>query len=291
MRAAGRRSPDHLGAVVALSTARRPRLRYDVRPTQLDASLVTTFVQLHADAATAAFLDRELAQRHGRWRWAAHRALLGVLPDFDVNGLLGTYPLHLLSAAQWEQLLGPSRRGRLLDVGAGAGDVTKALAARFDDVTAVETSKPMVRRLRAAGLHAEHLDLTVEPAPAPPCDAVALLNVLDRCARPRTLLGNIHRALQPNGLLVVSVPLPYRPLHYRRGRVLDPDEPLPLGDEGWERQAAQLVDDVLVPEGFEVTAWTRAPYLSGGDRHEPCYVLDACVLACRAGEFSDPSRR
>ena len=262
-----------------------------MRPALLAPALATTFVALQADAATGAFLDRELRRRRGRLRWAAHRVLTGVLPDFDVNGILDTYPLHLLSQQQWDLLLGAPTGGRLLDIGAGAGEVTQALGTRFDDITAVETSKPMVRRLRAAGLRAEHLDLTVDPVPDPPYDTVALLNVLDRCARPRTLLRHVRDALRPGGQLLVSVPLPYRPLHYQGGRVLDPDEPLPVGDGAWEAQAAQLVSDVLEPEGFRVTAWSRAPYLSGGDRHEACYVLDAAVLVCRTGHLGDVARQ
>jgi SAM-dependent methyltransferase len=253
--------------------------------------LAARYVALHADVDTAAFLERELGRRHGRLRWAAHRFLLGFKPDFDVNGLLDTYALHLLSAGQWDALLGPRNGGRLLDVGAGAGEVTRALGARFDEIVAVETSKPMVKRLRAAGLRAEHADLTTDPVPDPPYDAVALLNVLDRCARPRTLLGHLRGALRPGGLLVVSVPLPYRPLHYRGGRVLDPDEPLPIDDGPWERQLGALVRQVLEPAGLEVAAWSRAPYLSGGDRDEPLYVLDAAIVVSRAVELTGRSRR
>jgi SAM-dependent methyltransferase len=262
----------------------------------LDGPLVGRFIALRADGATAEFLDRELARRHGRARWALHRLLLGFRSDFDVNGVLGTYALHLLSAEQWEQLLGPPQGGRLLDVGAGAGEVTRALAARFDEVIAVETSKPLLRRLRRAGVRAERADLTRDPVPEAPYDAIALLNVLDRCARPRTLLARACGALRPGGVLLVSVPLPYRPLHYRGGRVLDPDEPLRIGDGPWERQLGALVRDVIVPCGLEVEAWTRAPYLSGGDRHEPCYVLDAAVVVCHVGAVGargiiGPSRR
>ncbi len=131
--------------------------------------------------------------------------------DFALNGLLGTYPLFLLSTTQWGDLLGPAARGRMLDVGAACGDVTERLASLVDSVTATEVNRPMVRRLRRRGIDAHHLDLTVQDPPAAAYDLVTALNVLDRCERPVTLLHRLADLVAPGGHLVVSVPLPYRP--------------------------------------------------------------------------------
>ena len=65
------------------------------------------------------------------------------MPFFEVNGLLGIYPMHLVSTSHWKYLFpnspnssnnpgDPEKRGEkegfiALDVGAGVGDVTSYL--------------------------------------------------------------------------------------------------------------------------------------------------------------------
>ena len=256
-------------------------LRYSIDRTSLGRDLACAVRELTPDAATFEFLDRQYAARHGRMRWAAHGVLRSCCSGFTANGLLGTYGLHLLSIAQWQQLLGPHRCGRLLDVGAGAGGVTRQLAASFASVTAVETSASLVRRLREEGIDARRADLTVAPVPDAPYDAVSLLNVLDRCARPRTLVGNLVDALVPGGRLIVAMPLPYHPMYYAGPRTLAPMQQLPLGRGSWEEQATLLVERVLGPLGLELEVLSRAPYLSEGDRHTVFYELDAVIAICR----------
>lgn len=257
------------------------RLRYGIDASRLGPTLRPRVRTLAPDRATFEFLDRQAETHHGRLRWAAHTALRGCCSGFTVNGILGTYRLHLLSAGQWETVLGPQRGGRLLDVGAGVGGVTTELARSFRHVLAVETSGSLVRRLRADGIDAVRADLTDEPVPDGPYEAVALLNVLDRCARPRTLLANLVGALAPGGRLIVSIPLPYDPMHYAGPRPLHPVEELPLGKGTWEEQATLLVERVLWPLGLELESLSRAPYLSEGDRHATFYELDAAVVVCR----------
>ena len=256
-------------------------LCYAIDGGRLGRGMARRVRSLSPDGATFEFLERQFHAHHGRLRWAAHNVLRGCCSDFTVNGILGTYRLHLLSAAQWEVVLGPSQAGRLLDVGAGVGGVTRQLARSFASVRAVETSTSLVRRLRADGIDAVRADLTTTPVPDGPYDAIALLNVIDRCARPRTLLANLVDALAPGGRLIVSVPLPYRPLHYAGPRVAEPEERLPLGRGAWEEQATLLVERVLQPLGLELEALSRAPYLSEGDRHTPFYELDAAIVVCR----------
>ena len=71
--------------------------------------------------------------------------------------------MFVLSRAQLQQLLlgdsvsqnDPNRRvgGSLLDVGAGDGNVTAALASLVDRVTSTEVSAPMVTSLNARGFN------------------------------------------------------------------------------------------------------------------------------------------
>jgi SAM-dependent methyltransferase len=273
---AGRRAPSG----PTFSSFPGAGLVYSIDRSRLPPAIASRVVELTVDDDVTGFLARAVDRSPSRARLVARALVRPWCSDFAANALVDTYRLQLLSAAQWDRLLGWCG-GRLLDVGAGMGDVTLALAPCFDDVLAVETSAALVRRLRAAGLRAECRDLTTAPVPDAPYDAVALLNVLDRCARPRALLGSLRDAIVPDGRLIVSVPLPYDPVHYVGPRMTPPREPLRLGNGSWEHQAARLVERVLEPEGFALASLSRAPYLSEGDRQAPFYELDAAVLVLR----------
>lgn len=257
------------------------RLRYDCSIDELSPSLQGRFVQLGVDESFAEYALRARRRRHGRLLTWLHRSLRGLLSDFDINGLLDTYPMHVLGRRQWEHVL-PDAGGRLLDVGSGNGDVTAALAPLFDDVTVVETSRWMARRLRRRGYRCHAVDLGAEAVPGGPYDVISLLNVLDRCDRPLSLLGNLRAALAPEGRLVIALVLPYRPFVYDGPISRAPTERLPLRGTTWEAATNELVDEVLGPLGLEVEACARAPYLSGGDAYQPLYELDDVVVVCRA---------
>jgi 2-polyprenyl-3-methyl-5-hydroxy-6-metoxy-1,4-benzoquinol methylase len=257
-----------------------PPLTYAIDAPRLGA-YADRFVRLDADRDTLAFVETERRRPHSRGRWAARALVRVAVSGFSANALLDTYPLFMLSEHQWRRLLAPHAQGRLLDVGAAAGHVTSKLAPLFDDVTATDVSRPMVRRLRARGLRASVMDLSDGPPPDlldhGPYDTVALLNVLDRCARPRTMLRAALDVLAPGGTLVVAMPLPYDPCWYDGPRTCDPVERLPLRAREWEAAAEEFARH-LEDHGGRVVAITRAPYLSGGDRREPLYVLDAVIV-------------
>lgn len=254
--------------------------RYRCDLDALPEELARRFVPLSLDDETRQFVDEAQRLRHGAWRSVAHRLLGRFMSDFDVNGLLGTYPLFLLSSAQWKALLGDAARGHLLDVGAGSGGVTEKLAPLFDDVTATETSRPMVRRLRAR-FRALPLDVTVEDPPEPAYDVVACLNVIDRCERPATLLARLAALVGEGGHLVLSTPLPFDPFVYRGGRTAEPEEALTIKGKRFEPSLCALVTNVLEPLGLTVVRFARAPYLSCGDEKRALYQLDDAVLLCR----------
>jgi SAM-dependent methyltransferase len=257
------------------------QLRYDCDLEQLAPQLRDRFTQFGIDQSLLEYFVRARRERHGRLLTWVHRSLRGLLSDFDINGLLGTYPMHVLGPAQWEHLL-PDASGRLLDVGAGNGDVTRTLAPLFDDVTVVETSRYMARRLRRQGYRCHSVDLGTATVPEGPYDVISLLNVLDRCDRPLSLLGNLRAALKPGGRLVVALVLPYRPFVYDGATSRPPTERIELPQGSWEQAASELADRVLGPLGLEVEHITRAPYLSGGDAYHPLYELDDVVMVCRA---------
>jgi SAM-dependent methyltransferase len=256
-------------------------LRYTCDLRKLAPPLSERFVQFGVDESLGRYFERARLERHGAFMTWLHHGLRGFLSDFDINGLLGTYPMHVLGTEQWEQLLGRPG-GRLLDVGAGNGDVTVQLAPLFDQVTTVETARLMARRLARRGYTCHRADLASTDVPDAPWDVITLLNVLDRCDRPLTLLSNLRAALSDGGRLVLTLVLPYKPFVYEGGMSRSPTELLPISKNSWEGATNELVENVLLPLGFEIEACSRVPYLSGGDAHRALYELDDVLLVCRA---------
>lgn len=243
---------------------------------RLPPSLRALFEPLPPDPYVEAFA-RE-GPGHGPLREGLRRALRRVVSDFDADGLLGTHRMALLGERSWEALVGRHRGGRLLDVGAGSGDVTAHARALFREIVTTEVSGPMVRRLRRRGFVAHRVDLSREPLPhAAPFDVVSLLDVLDRCDRPRSLLRAASALRAPGGHLLISVPLPARP-HVDVGtHTVDPDEPLGGSGETWEAALVDLVESTLAPLGLRPVRLARAPYLSRGLR---LAALDAVLVVC-----------
>ena len=239
-----------------------------------------SIVTFPRDADTDAFVAAQRVAHHGRARWALRTALRPFVGDFALNGLLGTYPLFLLSTPQWADLLGPAARGRMLDVGAACGDVTARLAPLVDEVIATDVNRPMVRRLRRRGIDAHRVDVTVQDPPHGAYDLVTALNVLDRCERPVTLLHRLADLVGPGGHLVVSVPLPYRPCWYQGPALAAPRERLPIVGDEFATQCHALARGVGAA-GLTVVRLARAPYLSGGDRRRSLYELDCALVVAR----------
>jgi SAM-dependent methyltransferase len=257
-------------------------LRYGCDGVALPRELRTRLVDLSLGDAGRQYIDAALATGPGAARTRLHRTLIQFLSDFDANGLLGMYPMHLLGTEQWRQVLGDAPIGRHLDVGAGSGDVTRQLAPLATEIVTTETSWAMARVLRRKGFACVRADVSTDGVPEPHYDLITCLNVIDRCARPRTLLENLRDALAPGGRLVIATPLPFDPIVYDGPRVELPRERLGVGGPTWEASVASLVMDVLEPLGFEVQVLARAPYLSGGDARRALYVLDDVIVVCHA---------
>jgi SAM-dependent methyltransferase len=249
------------------------------------------FVELRFDAGAAEYVRGAVRARPGRFLTWLHGLLTHFWSDFEVNGWLDLYPMFVLSTAQWAFLLESTTaaalelerpRGRLLDVGAGRGDVTRELSRLFETTTVTETSSPMAKRLRRQGFEVVEGDLADQGALPQRFDAVSLLNVLDRCDRPLSLLSSARLQLGHGGLLIVALVLPYEPIVLERGQRRAPEERLPITASTFEAAASELVEFVLRPLGLRVEVLSRAPYLSGGDADAPLYELDDLIVVCRA---------
>ena len=256
-------------------------LYYDVDVASLSPRLRDRFVKLSRDAATDAFLAQAKHGRHSWWRTQLHRLLRQFMSDFDVNGLLDMYPLFVASTEQWRLLLGPQPVRRLLDVGAGSGNVTQTLAPLAETVVTTEVSRQMAERLRRAGFECHALDLAERELAGPAFDLITCLNVLDRTARPRRLLQRMHGLLRPDGRLLLALALPYNPFFFQGNTTPEPLERLACAEPSWEAAVNGLVERELEPLGFRVLTVSRTPYLSFGDAESGLYELDDVLLVCQ----------
>lgn len=137
-------------------------------------------------------------------------------------------------------------------------------------------------------------------------DLIACLNLLDRCADPYQILEDIHRALAPNGRVIVALVLPYshyvetsmieKTLIYRKSKSsriffffsiqIDtshmPIKPLlphwPTQNSMSFDQEANSFFEQLEMVGFQIEAWTKAPYLCEGDLRQSFYWLVDIVV-------------
>jgi len=256
-------------------------LYYDIDVVALSPRLRERFIKLDRDAATDAFLAQAGRGRHSWWRTQLHRLLRQFMSDFDANGLLDMYPLFVASTEHWRQLLGQQRFARLLDVGAGSGNVTRTLLPLAEHVVTTEMSRHMAERLRRSGLECHEIDLAEHDLPGAPFDLISCLNVLDRTARPRRLLRRMCELLSPGGRLLIALALPYNPFFFRGNSTPEPLERLACSDPSWEGAVNRLVECELEPLGLTVVGVSRTPYLSFGDAESGLYELDDALLVCQ----------
>ena len=228
--------------------------------------------------------------------------------------------LLLASAAQFQHLLAPALTSSpptaLLDIGAGRGEATGALASAMglpaSRVTIMETAAEIRRKLVSErGFRA--VASFDELGAGERFGAVSLLNVLDRCDDPLGLLGTAVSALRPDGVLLVATVLPFCPVVYEgvKGKVgahRAPRHALRLPPSlrcGWGEKLGNHDGDRYLMEktfldrrrfaehlsGFisatvgtlplRVVAWTRVPYLSTGTTEQTYYHLDNALLVLR----------
>jgi SAM-dependent methyltransferase len=256
-------------------------LEYDCDRSELPSELGRRFVKLDLDADGKNYIEDALTTRPGKGKTLLHRMLRSWVSDFDADGLLDMYPMHLLGTSGWRRLLGDRAGMRHLDVGAGAGHVTATIAPLVGETVTTETSRVMARKLRHRGFRCFEADVAETGAPEPHYDLITCLNVLDRCQKPRSLLSAARTALAPGGRLVLAVPLPLNAFFYDGPVSRNQWETLDVSGRTWERSAALLVENTLDPLGLEVEAFSRVPYLCRGDSQQELYVLDDVVLMCK----------
>ena len=273
------------------------------------------FFALAPDSATTAFLTACTDAFYHSSRCSCYhlthlllKPLVSLcLSHTAVNGLLDTGHMFLLSSQQFLALwsfhvLGSSPStpppspssstssfGALLDVGAGSGHITAAIAPFFSSTTATEVSWMMTRRLSRRGYSTFHTHSLATLPPSLTFDCVLCFNVLDRCSHPRSLLQQLRSRLRsPSSLLLLATPLPLDPWVEVGKQWRLPEESLGLevsgegkrctGCMGWEETVERLTV-LFIEQGFAVRSVSRLPYISAGNAVKPFFTLDDALFA------------
>ncbi|XP_063235849.1 protein-L-histidine N-pros-methyltransferase [Bacillus rossius redtenbacheri] len=258
---------------------------YAVDPGRLPPTIASLFLQLSADQETEQFLEQ--ATEKSDWvltqLWhSLARSFLGLfMTQTSINGLLGRGSMFVFSLEQFRLLLGGGGgRDHLLDLGAGDGRTTQVMAPLFAQVSVTEVSGPMRSALVKKGFRLVEVDEWARAGAR--YDVITCLNLLDRCDRPLSLLRDLRAALRPGGRALMALVLPFSPYLETGAADHRPAELLPVRGEGFEQQAASLVQEVLPSCGLAVERWSRVPYLCEGDLNQAFYWLDDAVFVLRA---------
>jgi len=173
--------------------------------------------------------------------------------------------------------LDPHLGGRMVEVGAGAGTITRKLADRYPDcrLVALEPAENMVPALAAYGALSDRVTVHQETLAdyvrhgAGGFDAVLYLNVLEHIEDDAAELGLAAEVLRPGGALLVFGPglealysdLDYKAGHYRR---YSPDQLRRLAEQaGLVVERACYFDMLGVPPYYVVYKLLRQTEISG----------------------------
>jgi len=104
----------------------------------------------------------------------------------------------------------PARRARALDFGCGIGRLTRALAARFEEVDAVDVSGQMIGQAQRLNANAKNIAFATSDEPPEGLFDLVLSNLvlqhLPTAALARVYIGRLIDATRPDGLIVFQLP-------------------------------------------------------------------------------------
>ncbi|MBN3286722.1 METL9 protein, partial [Polyodon spathula] len=175
------------------------------------------FIQSHLDTETQAFLNRS-AEKSGCLVTQLYHSFVSTLfspfmSRTSINGYLGRGSMFVFSPEQFRQLMNISqdwKSKRLLDLGAGDGEVTKVMSPHFEEIYTTEVSATMKWQLEKKQYKVLGIDEWQDTGFQ--YDVISCLNLLDRCDQPMKLLKDIRRSLEPSkGRLVLAAVLPFHP--------------------------------------------------------------------------------
>ncbi|KAL0617722.1 Methyltransferase-like protein 9 [Plecturocebus cupreus] len=184
---------------------------------KLCESLQAVFVQSYLDQGTQIFLNNSIEKSGWLFIQLYHSFVSSVFSLFmsrtSINGLLGRGSMFVFSPDQFQRLLkiNPDwKTHRLLDLGAGDGEVTKIMSPHFEEIYATELSETMIWQLQKKKYRV--LGINEWQNTGFQYDVISCLNLLDRCDQPLTLLKDIRSVLEPTrGRVILALVLPFHP--------------------------------------------------------------------------------
>uniref|UniRef100_A0A8C3I2B4 Methyltransferase 9, His-X-His N1(pi)-histidine n=1 Tax=Chrysemys picta bellii TaxID=8478 RepID=A0A8C3I2B4_CHRPI len=184
---------------------------------QLCESLQPIFVQSYLDQGTQIFLNNSIEKSGWLFIQLYHSFVSSVFSLFmsrtSINGLLGRGSMFVFSSEQFQRLLkiNPEWKShRLLDLGAGDGEVTKVMSPHFEEIYATELSETMIWQLQKKKYRV--LGINEWQNTGFQYDVISCLNLLDRCDQPLTVLKDIRSVLEPTrGRVILALVLPFHP--------------------------------------------------------------------------------
>nr|XP_033819298.1 methyltransferase-like protein 9 isoform X2 [Geotrypetes seraphini] len=253
---------------------------------KLCESLKPVFIQSYLDDGTRVFLHRSIEKSGWLSIQLYHSVMSSLFSMFmsrtSINGLLGRGSMFVFSPEQFQRLLriNPDWKShRLLDLGAGDGEVTKIMSPHFEEIYVTEMSQTMIWQLQKKKYRVLEVDQWQKTGFQ--YDVISCLNLLDRCDQPVTLLKEMRTVVEPTqGRVILALVLPFHPYVENGGKWETPSEVLEVKGKVWEEQVNSLTE-VFQAAGFAVEAVTRLPYLCEGDMYNDYYVLDDAVFVLR----------
>ncbi|MBN3277755.1 METL9 protein, partial [Polyodon spathula] len=263
---------------------------YGCHTETLGESVRPAFIQSYLDMETQAFLNRSAEKSGCLFTQLYHSFVSTLFSPFvsrtSINGYLGRGSMFVFSPEQFRQLMNISqdwKSKRLLDLGAGDGEVTKVMSPHFEEIYTTEVSATMKWQLEKKQYRVLGIDEWQDTGFQ--YDLISCLNLLDRCDQPVKLLKDIRRSLEPSkGRLVLAAVLPFHPYVEIGGKWEQPSEFLVVQGKTWEEQVTSMANGVFKEAGFAVEAFTRLPYLCEGDMYSDYYRLDDAVFVLRPEE-------
>ncbi|KAK4813594.1 hypothetical protein QYF61_011940 [Mycteria americana] len=206
--------------------ARENHQWYVCNTEQLSESLQPIFVQSYLDQGTQIFLNNSIEKSGWLFIQLYHSFVSSIFSLFmsrtSINGLLGRGSMFVFSPEQFQRLLkiNPEWKShRLLDLGAGDGEVTKVMSPHFEEIYATELSETMIWQLQKKKYRV--LGINEWQNTGFQYDVISCLNLLDRCDQPLTVLKDIRSVLEPTrGRVILALVLPFHP-YVENGKYTD----------------------------------------------------------------------
>jgi SAM-dependent methyltransferase len=107
-------------------------------------------------------------------------------------------------------LVAPSIRGDVLEIGCGTGNFTGLLARRANSIVAVDLDAEFIATAQERWQHDPRISFRCSDATTldweAAFDTIVLLDILEHIENDVDFLQSLHRALRPEGTLVIKVP-------------------------------------------------------------------------------------